>query len=299
MEECTLYGVFAPVPTPFYASGEIAWDKFIENIKQFGKTTLDGILVLGSNGEAVSLSELEKIKLISLAREHFPLEKIVLAGVGCESEYSTLTLCKEASLAEVDGVVVINPTYYRNTVSNPEVMLDYFLRVADQSPSPVLLYNIPRNTALNIPAWVSISASRHDNIIGIKDSSGDIIQLSTIIHDSAPGFSVIAGSASFLLPTLYMGGCGGTMAYANIAPDYCKAIIKAFHEGEHNKAKKLQMDILELNAAITSGFGITGLKYALDCLGYYGGPCRSPLPSTLSDKDKSTMQQLMKKVGLL
>lgn len=299
MKECNLQGVFAPVPTPFYSDGEIAWDKFKENIIQFGKTTLNGILVLGSNGEAVSLRESEKIKLISLARENFPVDKIVLAGVGCESEYETLALCREASLAEVDALVVINPTYYRGTVSKPKVILDYFLRVADKSLLPILLYNIPRDTDLNIPAWVSISASRHDNIIGLKDSNGDIVQLSTVIHDSTPGFSVLAGSASFLLPTLFMGGCGGTMAFANIAPDYCTSIVTAFHKGEHDKALKLQMDILEINAAITSGFGVAGLKYALDCLGYYGGPCRSPLPFSLSDKDKSIMQTLMKKVGLL
>lgn len=299
MEQCLLYGIVAPVPTPFTMNGDIAWDSFVDNLSKFGKTSLDGILVLGSNGEAVSLQEEEKVKLITLAREYFPSEKKVLAGVGCESLYATVALCREAANAGVDAVVVINPTYYRSTVSNPEVMLHYFCNVADNSPSPVLLYNMPRDTLLNIPVSVSSQASFHENIIGIKDSSGDMTQITRVIKESDPAFSVFAGSASFLLPTLYMGGCGGTMACANIAPAHCTAILHAFEEKDYDTARQLQMDILELNTAVTSEFGVAGLKYGLDLLGYYGGPCRSPLPAALSDKDKTVMKTLMEQLGLL
>lgn len=294
-----LHGIFAPVPTPFTADGEVAWDKFADNIQKIGQTRLAGILVLGSNGEAVALREEEKIKLIALAREHMPSGKKVLAGTGCESLYATLHLCREAARSQVDAVVVVNPTYYRGTVSNPHVMADYYRRVGDGSPVPVMIYNMPRNTALNIPASVIIEASTHENIIGLKDSGGDIAQIATVISHAEPGFAVFAGSASFLLPTLYLGGRGGTVACANLAPDLCVDILEALKAGNHDQAHTLQMSILDLNAAVTTGFGVAGLKYGLECLGYYGGPCRSPLPPCLSEEAQTTLRGLMNKAGLL
>ena len=292
-------GIFAPVPTPFDANGEVAYDHFAQNTRRFGQTTLDGILVLGSNGEAVSLREEEKIKLMHLAREHFPAEKKVIAGTGCESLQTTLALCRAAKSAGADAVLVINPTYYRGYVSKPEAMLDYFLKVADSSPLPVMIYNMPRNTGINIPASVISKASRHENIIGMKDSGGDIAQIASIIQNSVPGFSVFAGSASFLLPTLYLGGCGGTLATANVAPSLCTDMLKAFQAGDHEKARAIQLSILKLNAAVTSGYGIPGLKYALECLGYYGGPCRSPLREAIGEEAKADLRAMMAELNLI
>lgn len=299
MGTCNLRGVFAPVPTPFDADGEVAWDKFAENIEKWGRTPLDGLLVLGSNGEAVALREAEKVKLMALAREHFPARKPVLAGIGCESLHATLALGREAARCGIDAAVVINPTYYRDAVGKPSVMLDYFRRVAYGSPRPVLLYNMPRNTALNIPARVISEASAHGNIVGVKDSGGDIAQIAAIINDSEAGFAVFAGSASFLLPTLYLGGCGGTLACANVAPSLCVGMARAFEAGDHEEARRLQLRVLHLNAAVTSGYGVAGLKYALDRLGYYGGPCRSPLPAALPDAAQAVIRELLREAELI
>lgn len=299
MGTCSLQGIFAPVPTAFDNDGEVAWERFGRNIERFGETPLDGILVLGSNGEAVSLREQEKIRLIETARERFPARKPVLAGTGCESLHATLALCREAARCGADAAVVINPSYYRNAVGKPEAMRDYFRQVADASPLPILIYNMPRNTALNIPASVISDLSAHGNIVGIKDSGGDIAQIASVINDSEPEFAVFAGSASFLLPTLYLGGCGGTLACANIAPDLCVGILRAFEAGNHEEARRLQLSVLHLNAAVTSTYGVAGLKYALDCLGYYGGPCRSPLPSFIPEAYKSVIRDLLQKARLL
>lgn len=299
MNSRILNGIFAPVPTPFTADGEVAWEKFADNIRKIGQTRLTGILVLGSNGEAVALREEEKIRLIALAREHMPTGKKVLAGTGCESLYATLHLCREAARSQVDAVVVVNPDYYRGTVGKPDIMADYYRRVADGSPMPVMIYNMPRNTALNIPASVIIEVSAHENIIGMKDSGGDIAQIATVISHAKPGFAVFAGSASFLLPTLYLGGRGGTLACANLAPDHCVDIWEALQAGHHDQARALQMGILDLNAAVTTGFGVAGLKYGMECLGYYGGPCRCPLPARLADEDQEILRGLMRQTGLL
>lgn len=299
MTLCALHGIFAPVPTPFAADGEVAWDKFVGNIRKIGRTRLAGILVLGSNGEAVALREEEKIKLIALAREHMPADKKVLAGTGCESLYATLHLCREAARSQADAVVVVNPAYYRGVVGKPEVMADYYRQVGDGSPLPVLIYNMPRNTALNIPARAIIEASKHDNVVGMKDSGGDIAQIATVISHAQPGFAVFAGSASFLLATLYLGGCGGTLACANLAPDQCVDMLEALEAGDHDRARGLQLGLLDLNAAVTTGYGVAGLKYGLECLGYYGGPCRNPLPAGLDGDAQKTVRGLMIQAGLL
>ena len=298
MNCCPLTGIFAPVPTPFGTDGEVAYDHFARNLERWGTTSLDGIVVLGSNGEAAALRESEKIAVIAAARRYFPRHKKVIAGVGGESLENTLVLCREAAASGVDAALVVNPAYYRSEVGKPEALLEYYRRVADESPLPVLIYNVPRNTGINIPAGVVCQASRHENIIGVKDSGGDIVQISEEIRNSAPGFGVFAGSAGFLLPALYMGASGGVMATANAAPELCADIYKAFQAGEHSRARKMQMDILELNAALTATYGVMGLKFALDCLGYYGGPCRCPLPAEASEQARTTIKALLSRMGL-
>ena len=292
-------GIFAPIPTPFTDRGEVAWDAFVANVRRFGETSLDGIVVLGSNGEAPALRDAEKVQLVALAREHFPAAKPVIAGLGCESAYSTLALINEVAPHNSGPALILNPSYYKGSAARPQVMLDFFHTVADASPVPIMIYNMPANTGVNIPAAVICEASRHDNIIGVKDSGGNMAQIAAIISGSAPDFSVFAGSGSFLLPTLYMGGCGGTLAVANVAPQLCVDMVQALERGEHEEARRLQRLILPLNAAVTSDFGVPGLKFAVEQLGYYGGPCRTPTNAVASEEARRVIMQCLRDTGLL
>ena len=273
-------GIFAPIATIFDASGDLDIVRFGENVKKFNETGLSGLVVLGSNGEFALLTHGEKIRLLEAARENISKDKLLIAGTGCESLRETIELTKECAGIGVDGVLVVTPSYYKSDMTNKALEL-YFKSVADESPVPLLLYNMPRNTGINMGPDLVASLAEHPNIVGIKDSSGNISQIAEIIAKCPSDFAVFAGSGSFLLPTLALGGVGGTLAVANVIPDYCVAIYKLYKCGQMEKARKLQLGLLELNAAVTTLYGIGGMKAAMEMVGFHGGLPRLPiLPAT-------------------
>lgn len=287
--------MFAPVPTPFTVDEEIDFGKFKENLGKWEKTGLAGVVVLGSNGEFVSLTHEEKVQMISFVRKNISKDKLVIAGTGCESTRETIMLTREAAESGADAALVINPTYFKGSLTE-DVLELHFNKVADASPIPVMIYNMPGNSGINLSAGLLIRLSKNPNIVGMKDSSGNIVQISNIINGTDDDFSVFAGSGSYLLPTLLMGGVGATMAVANVVPNYCVEIEKVFKEGNIEKARDMQLELLDLNNAVTRGFGIPGLKYALDQVGYYGGPVRSPLVA-VSDEKKKEIDRLLEKIN--
>ncbi len=270
-----LSGIFAPIATPFEGD-EISYPRMKDNLARWAGTGLAGVVVLGSNGEFALLDEDEKERLIGFVRENLPATKSVIAGTGCESTRATIRLSKKAHQLGADAVLVVTPSYYKGGMTD-QALNEYYTAVAGESPCPVILYNMPRNTGVNMSPSLVASMSAQKNIAGIKDSSGNIVQISEIIARSRPGFAVFAGSGSFLLATLLMGGVGGTMAVANVIPDVCVKIASLFSEGKMDEARNLQMKILDLNAAVTSRWGVAGLKAALDMVGYFGGDPRPPL----------------------
>jgi len=269
-------GIFAPIPTPFDERGDIAYDRLAENLDRWWATDLTGIVVLGSNGEYVLLTSEEKRELIRFACRRAPAGRPVIAGTGGESTREAIELSKFAADCGAAAALVITPAYYKGSLTDA-ALAAHFAAVADASPIPVMLYNMPRNTGVNLSSKLVIELSRHPNIAGIKDSGGNIVQIAEIIAGVRSDFAVFAGSGSFLYPTLALGGAGGTLAVANVIPDECARIFRFTEEGRHDEARRLQLAILELNNAVTGKYGVPGLKAALDLLGYYGGAPRLPL----------------------
>lgn len=269
-------GIFAPIPTPFDGSGEIYWDKLKENLHWWGKTALAGVVVCGSNGEAALLDGMEKERLFAFVRANLPSAKKVIAGTGCESTRETVSLSRRAAGHGADAVLVINPSFYKGELTE-EALRAHYIQVADSSTVPVIVYNMPRNTGLNMPSALICGLSEHPHIAGIKDSSGNIVQISEIVSHARATFFVFAGSANFLLPALSVGAVGGTLALANVLPDQCVQVYELFHKGKIEEARELQLKLLDLNAAVTSRWGVAGLKAALELIGLYGGPVRPPL----------------------
>ena len=179
-----LEGIYAPIPTAF-KDEEIAYNKLKYNLEIWGRSKLDGLVVLGSNGEYVLLDEEEKVALTAFVRENFPTDKPVIAGTGCESTKATVRLTKRCAEAGADAVLVLNPSYYKSSMTN-EALSRFYTEVADTSPVPVILYNMPRNTGINMSDQLVSELSKHPNIIGIKDSSGNIVQIAGILANSAP-----------------------------------------------------------------------------------------------------------------
>jgi len=290
-----LSGIFAPIPTPF-VGGSIAWDKLRDNVRQWGQTPLRGLVVLGSNGEFPLLSPDEKVRLVTKVREWLPAEKLVIAGTGCETTDEAVLLCRQYAEAGADFALVLNPHFYKESYS-AKILKHFFLRLAEGSPLPIVLYNMPKNTGVNLAPDLVLELSQHENIYGLKDSSGNIVQLAEICRSTGDNFAVLAGSASFLLPALAVGAVGGTLALANIMPAECVALLEHFKAGRMDEARALQWRLLEPNHAVTASFGIAGLKAALDYLGYYGGNPREPLlPLELGERER--LIAVLKRAGL-
>ncbi len=289
-------GIYAPIPTPFIDE-EIAYEKLEENLAKWGRTGLSGIVVLGSNGEQPFLDEEEKFNLWSFARKHFPKNKTLMAGTGCESTRATIRMTRLAAEAGAQAALIVSPHFYKGSMTNA-ALEQFYKDVADDSPIPVLVYNMPRNTGLNMGPSLIKRLCTHPNIKGMKDSSGNIVQISEILRDVPEDFSVFAGSASFLMPALAMGAKGGTLASANVVPNCCVDVYNLVNQGNFEEARALQKQILRLNSLVTSKYGVAGLKAALEMIGYFGGlPRRPMLP--IGDDEKAEIRDALVELGII
>jgi 4-hydroxy-2-oxoglutarate aldolase len=192
---------------------------------------------------------------------------------------------------------VITPSFYDNKMT-PNALLGHLNAVADTSPIPVVLYNVPKFTHVDMDAATIARAARHPNVVGIKDSGGNIAKLADIVRLVDAGFQVLAGSAGFLFPALAVGAVGGVLALANVAPQQCIDIQCLFEAGRWDEAAALQRRMVPVNAAVTARYGMAGLKAALDMLGYHGGPVRAPLLD-LDEEERQALRQTLIDGGLL
>ena len=271
-----LAGVMPPITTAFEESGDVSLDGLKGNFRKWNRTGLSGYLVLGSNGETVYLTEAERLRVVETARASIPDSMIMMVGTGRESTRETVDFTNHAADLGADCALVITPSFFRAAMT-PGVLYDHFATVAESARIGILLYNVPQFTGVNLqPEWVA-RLSQHPNILGIKDSSGDIEQLSRIIELSRKGFAVFTGSAQVFFAALCIGAAGGILAAANLVPREFVEIQSLFDAGKISEARALQTKMTPLAVAITTTHGISGLKAVMDMAGYYGGPPRLPL----------------------
>ena len=289
-------GIFAALTTPFLHD-EVSVPRFKDNIERFNATGLAGYLVLGSTGESVSLSDAESESLVRAARESRAPGKKLIAGTSRESTKLTLEFTNRMAEFGLDAALVRPPSYYKSKM-NLDALRAHYLAVADRSRVPILIYNMPQNTGIFLESQLIIELSRHTNIIGIKESAGNLAFLGEVIRQVPPDFHYLLGSGSVFLPALELGACGAILAVANAAPEICIKIYELFGEGRLEEARSLQLDLLPFNKAIMEGAGIPGLKHALDLRGFYGGPARLPL-LPVDEQAKSDVAAHMRRLGIL
>ncbi len=287
-------GVYPPIATPFDSAGEIDHAALRFNVERWNRTKLAGYVVFGSNGENVFMDEKEKIAVLRTVVEAAAPGKAVIGGTGCESTRETIRLSRLAAEAGAQAVLVVTPHYYKLSDMRMET---YFREVADASPVPVLLYNVPKFTGVNMSADLVARLATHPNIKGIKDSSGNVPQLADIIRRVSPDFAVLVGTASVLYAGCELGAVGGVVALANVAPDESVAVVEAVAAGRHAEARALQLRVFPVNEAITATYGVPGLKAAMDMVGYRGGFPRRPLLPA-EDKDKEAIRGILGAAGL-
>ena len=272
-----LQGIYPPITTPFDYEGNIYKVKVRHNVERWNRVGLSGYVVCGSTGESVYLTIEEKLELFGLVAEAAAPEKLLMAGTGVESVRETVALTNKAAEMGYKAAMVRTPHYYKNLLARGEAQALYFRAVADQSKIPLMIYNWPQSTGVDIPAETVAALSEHPNIIAIKESSGNLEKVMQMIRTVKPGFQVLVGSAPTLYPSLMIGAVGAVLAYANASPYSVVAIWEAFRTREYEAALDWQNRIGRAAALVTAKYGVPGLKHAMDLNGYYGGPPRLPL----------------------
>jgi len=294
----TIKGIYPPIPTFFDENEDLDLATLREHLTRLKAAGITGFVALGSNGEAVHLDRDERRAVIATTREMAGSEGQVLAGAGTDSTRGTISLCRLASEAGAYVALVLPPHHYRSRMDVASLRAHY-LAVADASPIPVMIYNMPGNTAgLDLDAEMVITLSAHPNIIGMKDSSGNVAKLAEVVAGARSDFVTLAGSAGFLLPALVVGARGAIAALANIAPAECLELVALYEVGKMDEARTLQARLVPVNTAVTSGYGVPGLKAALEFVAHYGGAPRRPL-APLGQGERVKLRSLLAEADLM
>ena len=278
-----LCGIFLPITTPFLDNGAIDIEGLRSNILKWNDSRIGGYVILGSTGERVNLSESEQLDVFRETRQLVPTDRVFIAGVGQQSTNGTIAeIEKLAAAVDLDAVLVITPHFYRAAITQ-DALIAHYTAVADALPIPLILYSMPAFTGIKIEPETAATLSGHPNVIGIKDSSNDIEALRRTIELSGDDFSVLTGNGTVLRDAFEVGACGGILAVGCVAADLCLEIFQAMRSGDGERARHLQQALTPLAAAVTTRFGLGGLKAALDILGYVGGAVRAPLRAVDED----------------
>jgi 4-hydroxy-2-oxoglutarate aldolase len=274
-----LRGVFAPVITTFYSqNGEVDIASFAANIRSHMAAGMHGIVVSGSTGEAALLDASERAAMVDAAREMVPSDKTLIVGTGAESTRTCLRLTRDAATRGADAVLVVAPHYYGTAMTGP-ALARHYRTIADDSPVPVMLYNIPKYMHFSLAPGLVSELSLHDNIIGIKDSSGDRNVLASYLEAQSETFTVVTGNAAIFQHALKAGAHGGILAVALFAAALSLEVYDAMKRGDDATADASQARLTPLGATIVGEMGVAGVKAAMDRVGLIGGPVRSPLLS--------------------
>lgn len=292
-----LGGVIGPVVTTFDDStGDLAAVPFRANVRAHLDAGLAGIVVAGSTGEAALLEEHERHRLLEWARAIVPDDRWLIAGVGAESTRLTIRRAGEASERGADAALVVAPHYYGAQMT-PEALAAHFRQVADESPLPIILYNIPKYTHFPLPAGLVRELASHGNVVGIKDSSGDLTQLSSYLDAQNDRFTVLTGSGAGLYPGLEMGARGGILAVGLFAAPVAVSVCRSFASGDMTAAGRAQERLVPLARTVVGELGVAGVKAALDLAGLTGGRVRAPL-LPLRGPARERVAELLRTAGL-
>ena len=276
MSSKSFTGIFTPIVTPFTTDDTIDEGALRHNVDRWMKTPLTGLVVLGSNGEAAQLDDVEADRVVEIVRERVPSDRPLIAGTGRESTKATIAATARAAAAGVDAVLVRTPSFFKAQMS-AEIFVRHYTEVADASPVPVLLYNVTMFTGVTLQLEAVERLAAHPNIVGMKESGSDISYISELVTRTPDDFTVLAGSATTFFHALCAGCDGAILALAALLPDACVRLQALVRDDRLAEARALQHWIMPLARSVGSTYGVAGLKAALDLTGYNGGVPRPPL----------------------
>jgi 4-hydroxy-2-oxoglutarate aldolase len=291
MTAMKLHGIFAPLTTPFDADGDVALGQVRSNVALYNKTKLAGYVPNGSTSESVLLRWEEVYKVWETVRDAATPEKILIAGTGAESTEETIEHTNRAAKIGYAVALVRTPSFYKPSI-NDHMLAEHYLRVADAARIPVMVYSVPVFTHVTVGASLIERVGKHPNIVGMKDSSGDVAGVAAIIAAAPKEFQTLTGSASTLYEALQAGAVGAILGLADAFPDLCAEIYAAAGAGDRAKAQTLAQKLVVPSKMLLMDYGIAGLKYAMDRLGFYGGLPRLPLLA-VSDAGKVEIEAML------
>ena len=271
-----LDAVFPPMATVFDGAGEIDGPAIASNVSKWIRAGVGGVVALGSNGEAPFVEEDEADRVIAAARDAVPRDKVLIVGTGRESTRATVAASARAAALGADAVLVRTPSFYKARMTT-DAFVRHYSAVADATPVPVLLYNVPAVTGVSLTPDAVGRLAAHPNIIGVKETGSDTAQVAAFIAAAPETFAVIAGSAPTFYPSLCVGATGGILAVSCVLPALCVRLHEHFRAGRHAEARALQRRLTPLAKLVTTGLGVAGLKAAMDVAGFAGGEPRGPL----------------------
>jgi len=292
MQKIRLNGIFVPHITPFTCDGDLEEEALRTCVRFWLEGGVSGLVPCGSNGEAPYLSREERKKVIETVLDEVNGKVPVIAGTGSMSTRETVLLTKDAKDLGVDAVLVVTPFYFKP--SNRE-MYAHYKALLEAVDLPIVLYSVPKFTGFSLePAVISQLTSENENMIGVKDSGGNLGTIAETIRLVGDKISVLAGTADVALPTLMLGGKGAVIAVANVFPKMCSSLYQAFRKGDYEGAIKLQQRISHLNDVLVKKYNqLSAIKEALKLRGLPGGYPRKPaLP--LEGKERKDVEDLMK-----
>lgn len=292
----TIAGIFPALTTPF-EKGRLSIPALKSNIERYNRFDLCGYLVLGSTGESDLMDEKEGLSAIEAVRNAARKGKIIVAGTGMSSTRATIRFTNKAAEAGADFGLVVTPFYYKGQMT-AKVLGEYYREVADHTKVPILMYNVPKFTGLDLPLDTVLSLAEHPNIAGLKESSGSVAFVSEIMKNVPAGFAVLQGMGSVLFPSLAMGVKGAILAVAVMAPGETVEIYRLVQARQYGKAKEIQFKILTVNQKIVGFYGIPGIKCALDLLGYAGGDPRPPL-KPVGEEARAAIRKILEEAHLI
>lgn len=269
-------GVFTPIVTPFDASDRVDESALRRNVSYWLTTPLTGLVVLGSNGEAAQLDEDESDRVVAVTRELIPRSRTLIAGTGRESTRATVAATRRAAALGVDAVIVRTPSFFKPQMTT-EAFVGHYMEVANASPVPVLLYNVAMYTGVNLGSDAVERLASHPNIVGLKESGGDVGAIAEYVATTPDTFTVLAGSATTYFQALCAGCDGAVLALAALVPDACVRIRALVLEGRIESARALHRQLVPLARLVGSLHGVPGLKAALNMIGLSAGVPRPPL----------------------
>lgn len=294
MREIIFKGCGTAIVTPFTQDG-VNFEEFGKLIEFQIKNKVDAIIVCGTTGEAATMTEEEKKQTIKFAIDVVAKRTKVIVGTGSNNTKVAIDMSKWAQEIGADGILVVTP-YYNKTTQNG--LIAHYTEIAKAVKLPIIMYNVPGRTGVNILPNTCKELSKIENIVGIKEASGDISQVAKIASLCGDDFSIYSGNDDQIIPVLSLGGKGVISVLSNIMPEYTHDMVYHYFNGEVEKAMKEQLEVIDLIDALFVEVNPIPVKYALNLMGFDFGKPRLPLVE-MTESNKELMKNVMKKHKLI